>query len=688
MPAVKILRIALVLIGVLLAPSLIWATDEALPESEMTPEDLFVFQREIGDTMLREAARVQEELKQRTRSMFERQPLLWDWDTIDYLRKWALTLPLQLPRFMAHILEQSRVLGVAGSLVMFTFILAVLYSLIGRKKVLALVESQVKRLHDKIPETVYPFLLSCVRVVVASLIPILLLGAYALMNAMIVYKAPWFQVTGRFLVLWAFGALLVGSLRELLTRDLFTVTAQHGHSIFQLTRLALIYALVGIAVPWSAEVFPIRDDVMDLIKFIVAVSIVVVLFLLHLMKKGLLSLLPQLPYKSYQAFLRNLTRYYFPLIFFSFFIALLWCLGYKQLGQVVLTRIWTTGGAYLIIMLSYHFIQGWLQKWVSRQDKSDEAAHRLYRSLKTLLVYAAALATVIIVLNLLGLLTPLQRVMSFAVFQLGTNIVTPLIIVEATVILFAFVFASRLLQAYLDYKIYPSLGIDPGLGYALNIFLKYISFVSGFLISLKVVGLDLRFLLIFAGALGIGVGLGLQNLVANVISGFSIIFGGKIRKGDWIEAGGKLGEVTEISLRATKVRTRDNIEYLIPNADFIAQAVINYSLSSPYIRLDIPVGVSYNADPRQVQDILLNAANHEPLVSAFREPAVRFVAYGDNAINFELLFWIDVRKTPRRRVRSALYFTIFSALKEAGIEIPFPQRDLHIRTASAADTPA
>ncbi len=693
MPARTLCRFLLVLFCVLCVGSNVGAAEPDAPaavekpEGEATPEGTIVLQQDMGESMIREATRVREELEQRARSMFERKPLGWDWDTLNYLYEWALTLPLQLPKFMAHIMEQSRVLGVAGSLIMLTFIVAVFYSLLGQKKVLAMVERRVQPFSDKIPETVYPFVLSSVRIVVASLMPLILLGAYALMNALIEYKAPWFRITGRLLVLWAVGGLLIGLLRESLTRDLFKVTAQYGRTIFQLARLALIYVLVGIAVPWGAEVFPIRADVLALLKFAVAVSIVVVLFLLHLQKKALLSLLPHLPYKSYETFIRNLTQYYFPLIFFSFLVALLWCIGYKQLGSVVLTKIWTTAGAYLAIMLAYHFLQGWLQKWAAQKDKSDEAAQLLIRSLKGILVYATAIATALIVLNLLGLLSPLQRLMSFPVLKLGTNLVTLWIIVKAVLILVAFIFASRLLQAYLDYKIYPSLGIDTGLGYALNTFLKYFTFVIGFLISLKVVGIDLRFLLVFAGAIGIGLGLGLQNMAANLISGFSIIFGGKIRKGDWIEVGDTLGEVIEISLRATKVRSRDNIEYIIPNSDFITQTVINYSLSSPYIRIDMLVGASYDADPSQIQEILLVVANKETLISNYREPGVRFVEYGDNSINFELLFWIDVRTTARRRVRSNLFFAIFAAFKEAGIEIPYPQRDLHIRTTSTPIIP-
>jgi small-conductance mechanosensitive channel len=271
--------------------------------------------------------------------------------------------------------------------------------------------------------------------------------------------------------------------------------------------------------------------------------------------------------------------------------------------------------------------------------------------------------------------------MSFPVATLGTTPITLWLILKAALILLAFVFASRLLQAYLDYRVYPALGIDPGLGYALNISLKYTLIVIGLLISLKAVGLDLRFLLVFAGAAGIGIGLGLQSIAANVVSGFTLIFGAKVRKGDWVEVKNTLGFVTDIFLNATRIRTRDNIEYLIPNSNFVSDTIVNYSLTSPMIRITVPVGVSYNADPRVVEKILLDVASKEPMVTDYQSPVVRFKEYGDNSINFDLLVWIDVRETPRRKLRSGLYFAIFGELKKAGIEIPFPQRDIHLRSS-------
>ncbi len=676
-------------VALVVMPAALSADNTSASQQKASPA--ISISEEMGDAMVQKAKSVKEQLEQRTESLFRRSPLGWHWETIDYLYQWLLKLPLRVPDLLRHVVQQSRLLGLVGSFIILLFLAAIIYSLIGQKRVLRLVEARLTPFEEKIPPTVFPLVISASRVMIAALFPLLLLGAFTLINAMIQYRATWFTFIGRLLVLWAVAALSIGFLRECLTRDLFTVTQEHGKSIFRLARLVILYMIGSIALVWGAEAFQIRSDVVALLQFIISISIVLVLFLLHLKKRALMSLLPELPYRSYQGFVRLLERYYFPFIFFSLGIALLWCLGYRQLGRVVLLKIWISGAAYLAIMVAYHLLGAQLSKWAAQTDPADEAAQSLFQSFKSILLYAMAVSTVLIFLNLLGLLWILEQLMSFPLVQLGQTTVTLWIIIKAVLILLAFVYTSRLLQAYLDYKIYPKVGIEPGLGYALNTFLKYFTFAIGFLISLKVVGVDLRFLYVFAGAIGIGIGLGLQSMAANMISGFALIFGGKIRKGDWIEVSGTIGTVTDIYLRATHVRTRDSIEYLIPNSEFITGTVVNYSLSSPMIRIELPVGVSYGADPREVEKILLTVAEQEPLVSKHKPPAVRFVEYGDNSINFELLIWIDVRKTARRLVRSALYFAIFEELRRANIEIPFPQRDIHIRSTVArheASTPA
>ena len=651
-------------------------------EPEPAPEDApaIGIAEEMGDVMVQQATEVRDDLTKQARSLFEREPLGWDVNTLTAIYRWALDFPAHIAALVEMVIQHSRVLGFAGSLIMLVFITAVLYSLIGQRRVLRRIERRMEPFRDKIPEPVFPFVLSGLRIVVAALIPLCLMAACGLVNALITYEAAWFVILARLLILWSVGALLLNLLRESLTRDLFEVTTRYGRPIYRLVRLVLFYSLAGIAIFWSAEALQLPADILAFARFVIALSIVVVLFLLHLQKKALLSFLPVFPYPFYQAFLRFLQRYYYILIGVVLTAALLWCFGYENLGRVVIVKIWSSGAAFVLIMLAYHAARKALVNRTRALPRHDEAGHTVLRSLNSLLLYTTVLATASVVLNLLGLLAILRRVMSIPVLTLGGAIITLWTIVSAVVILLAFFFASRLLRAYMDYRIYPRLGIDQGLGYVLNTLFNYLFLGIGFLVSLRIVGIDLRFLLVFAGAVGIGVGLGLQSLAANIISGFSIIFGGKIRKGDWIEVSGTLGEVTDIFLGSAKIRTRDNIEYLIPNADLVTSTIVNYSLSSAFIRIDLLVGASYDADPQAVEKILLEVASKEPLVSDYRAPAVRFVEYGDNSINFELLFWIDVRHTARRKVRSALYFAIFEELKAAGIEIPFPQRDLHIRS--------
>jgi small-conductance mechanosensitive channel len=679
------LTIATILLLMLSFPAALPAAEpEAAPQERTT----IGIAESMGDAMFKQATEVREDLTQQARSLFERQPLGWDLKTLSTIYHWALDLPVHIPNFIALVIQHSRLLGVAGSLIMAVFIVAVLYSLIGQRRVLRRIAQRLEPYREKIPAKIYPFVLSGLRIVVAALIPLALLAAYSLVNALVKYEAAWFVIAGRLIILWALGALLLNLLRESLTRDLFEVTTKYGRPIYRLVRLVLFYSLAGIAIFWSAKALRLPADILAFARFVIALSIVVVLFLLHLQKKALLSFLPVFPYPFYQAFLRFLQRYYYILIGFVLTAALLWCFGYENLGRMVIVKVWSSGVAFVLIMLVYHAARTALMGRIRTLPRRDEAGHTVLRSLNSLLLYGTVLATATVVLNLLGLLDILRQVMSIPVLTIGGAVITLWTIISAVVIIMAFFYASRLIRAYLDYRIYPRLGIDQGLGYVLNTLLHYVFLAIGCLIALNLVGLDLRLLIVFAGAVGIGVGLGLQSLAANIISGFIIIFGGKVRKGDWIEVGDTLGEVIDIYLGTAKIRTRDNIEYLMPNADLVTNTIINYSLSSVFVRMDLAVGVSYKADPREVEKILLDVAVREPLVSDFHAPTIRFVGYGDNSINFDLLFWIDVSQTPRRLVRSNLYFAAFAALKAAGIEIPFPQRDLHIRSGLPLPEPA
>jgi small-conductance mechanosensitive channel len=650
------------------------------PKAETEPESPTIAVTEnMGEAIIKEAEQVKEDIQQQVITLSRWTPLGWNLKTIDYISQWALTLPLRLPELMQKVMVHGRVLGVAGSLVMLTFLATVFYSLFGRNRVMRRIEAAIQPVRHRIPQPLYPFFMAALRVVVAAAIPLLLLAVYSAIDALITYHAVWFTLTGRLLGLWSLAALAIGLLRELLTRGLFRVTAAHGQEVFQIARLVLMYLLVGVVLYWCAEAFQFPPDVLAFLQFTISVSVVCVFLLLMLNKRALLSFLPPLPYRSYQNYVRLLDRYYYPLIGASFVLALLWCFGFREVGRLLLVKIWSTAGALILLSLVYHMLRLWLHRWAEKITAGEDSARFLVDSVRSFLMYATAVAAAALLLNMIGFLEPIERVLSFPVVKVGKTGITVWVVIKALLILFFFIYASRLLQAYLDYKVYPAFGVEQGPGYAVNTIIRLVFFGVGLLIALDTVGVDFGFLLVFAGAIGVGIGLGLQSMAANLISGFIIIFGGKVRKGDWIKVEETIGMITDIHPLSTRVRTRGNVEYLLPNSNLVSNTIVNYTLSTPMIWISLPVGVSYGSDPKQVERILMEVAQREPTVSSSDRPRVLFTAFADSSLNFDLAVCIDARHQPEKVVKSNLYFTIFEEFKKAGIEIPFPQREVRVR---------
>jgi small-conductance mechanosensitive channel len=669
----------LLVFSVLLLSNAAMAADA--PKSNAEPESPTIAVTEnMGEAIIKEAGQVKEEIQQQVVILARWTPLGWNLKTIDYLYTYLLSLPMRLPEFMDQVAVHSRVLGIVGSLVISIFLAAVLYSLFGRTPVMQRIAAAIQPVRNRIPEPLYPFFMAALRVVVAAAIPLLLLAVYSAIGTMITYKAVWFMLIGDLLLVWSLSALTIGLLRELLTRDLFKVTAAHGKKVFQIARLVLLYVLTGIVLYWAAEAFRFPKDVLAFLQFAISVSVVCVFLLLMLNKRALLSFLPPLPYRSYQNYVRILNRYYYPLIGISFVLALLWCFGFREVGSLLLVKIWSTAGALILLSLVYHMLRIWLHRWAAKITADEDSAQFLVDSVRSFLMYATAVAAAALLLDMIGLLDPIERVLSFPVLKVGKTGITIWVVIKALLVLFFFTYASRLLQAYLDYKVYPAFGVEQGPGYAVNTIIRLAFFGVGFLIALDTVGVDFGFLLVFAGAIGVGIGLGLQSMAANLISGFIIIFGGKVRKGDWIKVEDAIGMITDIHALSTRVRTRGNVEYLLPNSNLVSNTIINYTLSSPMIWISLPVGVSYGSDPKQVEQILMEAAQKEPTVSRHDKPKVLFTAFADSSLNFELAICIDVRHQPEKVVKSNLYFTIFEEFKKASIEIPFPQQEIRIRS--------
>lgn len=243
------------------------------------------------------------------------------------------------------------------------------------------------------------------------------------------------------------------------------------------------------------------------------------------------------------------------------------------------------------------------------------------------------------------------------------------------------VVASKILQRIILLRAFRHLSISEAQKFALGRFTTYFLFLGGLFIGLQSLGVNLNSLVVFGGAIGVGVGLGLQNVVANFVAGIVLLVEQPIRIGDRIETNGTVGDVMRIAARSTWIKTNDNVVIIMPNSDFINNAVTNWTANDPQIRVNLPLGVSYSADPEVVRTILLESASAHPDVLSNPAPDVIFTGYADNSINFTLRVWTEVHTHTTLILKSDLYFDLFKRFAEAGIELPFPQRDLHLRSS-------
>ncbi|MDH4251636.1 MAG: mechanosensitive ion channel, partial [Nitrospira sp.] len=221
-----------------------------------------------------------------------------------------------------------------------------------------------------------------------------------------------------------------------------------------------------------------------------------------------------------------------------------------------------------------------------------------------------------------------------------------------------------------------------GVRHAIGAIVRYIVVAIGLVIILQTAGINLSTLTVLFGALGIGVGFGLQSITNNFVSGIILLLERPIKVGDRIEVGDVHGDVVNISPRATTIVTNDNIAIIVPNADFISSKVVNWSYTNRDVRFNFPIGVSYGSDPEQVRRILLEVAQAHRGVLKEPGPSVLLDGFGDSSLNFVLRVWTREFSTIPGVLRSELYFSICRAFKEEGIEIPFPQRDLHIKSGT------
>ncbi len=272
------------------------------------------------------------------------------------------------------------------------------------------------------------------------------------------------------------------------------------------------------------------------------------------------------------------------------------------------------------------------------------------------------------------------RIIEHPIVHVNQRPLTIMSIVLGLIILLIFVLISKGLRRVLKTRVFDKYQLDEGIQLVILKLTHYLLVGLGVIIAVQSIGLNLTSLAVVFGLLSVGIGFGLQNVAANFVSGLIILFERPIKIGDRITIGEVWGDVVNISLRATLVRTVDNITIIVPNSEFISSQVINWSHGDPKVRVHIPVGVAYGSDVPLVTKSLLEVAKNHPEVMDDPPPRVWFTEFGNSSLNFELLAWtLDPKRRPD--VLSDLNRGIDEIFRNNEIQIPFPQRDLHIRSS-------
>ena len=264
-------------------------------------------------------------------------------------------------------------------------------------------------------------------------------------------------------------------------------------------------------------------------------------------------------------------------------------------------------------------------------------------------------------------------------FSIGAITIAPLSIIGSIALFSLGLIITRSIQNWTEHTFLPGTSLDPGLKNSIKTALGYVGFILAVVLAFSYIGLNLSSIAIVAGALSVGIGFGLQSIVNNFVSGLILLAERPIKTGDWIVVGNDEGYVKKINVRSTEIQTFDRSTVIVPNSELISSSVQNWMHTNKMGRIKIPVGVSYDADPDEVRDILFEVAKNHPSILENPAPIVYFVGFGDNSLDFQLRAYLG-NIDSGMSVKSALRFDIIRRFRAANIEIPYPQRDIHIRS--------
>ncbi|MBD1545217.1 mechanosensitive ion channel family protein [Roseibium aggregatum] len=334
---------------------------------------------------------------------------------------------------------------------------------------------------------------------------------------------------------------------------------------------------------------------------------------------------------------------------------------------------WPSRSHFIYLTLSLSFA------WLFVSVLSRVIRNRL---LARVLSWLAWIYVALIVLNLDDEAFTFLDSLALTIGQMRLSV---LLVLKAALFLFLAVWLAVVVGRFLDNQVQKSDELTPSIRVLTGKIVKIGLILLAGTVALSAVGIDLTALTVFSGAVGLGIGFGLQKVISNFISGIIILLDKSIKPGDTISLEGTFGWIRELRARFVSVVTRDGREYLIPNEDFITHRVINWSFSDELVRLDVEFGVSYDADPHKVSELAIAAAKTVSRVEAARSPVCWLTGFGDSSLDFVLRFWIDDPQKGLTNVRGLVLLALWDTFKENGIGIPYPHREIIMKdTASDA----
>ena len=310
--------------------------------------------------------------------------------------------------------------------------------------------------------------------------------------------------------------------------------------------------------------------------------------------------------------------------------------------------------------------------YILRAGFTPSPALRAWENVFSLLVWG------VLALHLLGWLPDVIKAMDEFAFTFGESRFSVLSLIQLTTSIIIFIVLANWLSRLIESRARRSQYLNPSMRVVLTKTSKFVIYGLAILFALKAVGIDFTAFAVFSGAVGVGIGFGLQKIFSNFISGFILIFDRSIKPGDVITIGNRFGWVQELNARYVVVRDRDGVEALIPNENLITTEVTNWSYSDRSVRQRLPVSISYHDDPELAMKLMVDSALEHPRVLMTPEPVARLLRFGDNGIELELRIWINDPENGTANVISDINLAFWRSFKEHGITIPFPQRDVHV----------